>query len=150
MHKFIVNNRIRSDPAHHPQLASNNDHNNNNQQSSSHGSKVVNMNAMMKFKMALPPLSTHLVQSVTEDNKRNQCNDRTQSSSSSSSASSAISSNPSIDSKGAKSVKFGDKETATKSIRMSGYLKKKRNVSTNTCSTHNLYYIIRTKVIIGH
>lgn len=135
MHKFIVNNRIRSDPAPHPQLASNNDHN-NNKQSSSHGSRVVNMNAMMKFKMALPPLSTHLVQSVTDDNKRNQCNDRTQlSSSSSSSASSAVSSNctnPSIDSKGAKGVKFGDKETATKSIRMSGYLKKKRNVSTYT------------------
>lgn len=130
MHKFIVNNRIRSDPDP-PQLLPNNGPPPTATMATPTTANLVNnknhLNAALKLKMALPyrlPTNDHL-----DANNNNNINKSANLSTDCTHASSPDNSRGTQ--RDAKST-AGDRES-TKStqnlIRMSGYLKKKRNVS---------------------
>lgn len=150
MHKFIVNNRIRSDP---PQLLLT-----NNGPTSTIKQINNNMNAILKLKMALPsphPTTTstttstvaHLIDvgggTTTDTNNNINKNkshhgDRINSSSSSDCTHSSQSSRGSSN-RDAKITEDGKAEvpSSPNTIRMSGYLKKKRNVSIFSLAERN-------------
>lgn len=149
MHKFIVNNRIRSDP---PQLLLT-----NNGPTSTIKQINNNMNAILKLKMVLPsphPTTTtttstvaHLIDvgggTTTDTNNNINKNkshhgDRINSSSSSDCTHSSQSSRGSSN-RDAKITGDGKAEvpSSPNTIRMSGYLKKKRNVSIFSLTERN-------------
>lgn len=160
MHKFIVNNRSRSDPrlidmtnnrtTNTGCTNSKGSNSNNSVHSGTDSNNKRNMlNTVLKLKLALPVAPNDLLQYGPRDaahNSKNRSQANSSGNSSSSNASSAtsstISTTPSIscNSQGCKSAIIDKPQTETSSsvsksntthntIRMSGYLKKKRNVS---------------------
>lgn len=149
MHKFIVNNRIRSDP---PQLL----HNGSTSTATTTAATIKqinnNMNAILKLKMALPSPTTtsavaHLIDvggADTNNNNKNNNNHhgaRINSSSSSDCTHSSQSSRGSSSNRDVKRERTSEGKAETpappNTIRMSGYLKKKRNVSILVLSKRN-------------